>query len=86
MDWLQVLAIVLQLSDTALTCKTLNDGGRELNPVFGKNPTCTRIAAVKGAALLAIPLTPKRYRKAVVIGNIASGGTGLGLTVVLRLK
>lgn len=42
----------LVAADIALTCAILADGGRELNPLFGRNASCGRIAAIKGGVSL----------------------------------
>jgi len=38
----------LAATDVALTCVILAKGGREANPIYGKNATCGRIAAIRG--------------------------------------
>lgn len=38
----------LAVADVALTCAVLAKGGRELNPIYGKNASCGRIAAIRG--------------------------------------
>lgn len=38
----------LAAADIGLTCAILADGGREMNPIYGKDATCGRIAAIRG--------------------------------------
>ncbi len=37
----------LNAADVATTCIVLGKGGRELNPVFGHDPSCAKIAGIK---------------------------------------
>lgn len=49
-----VLLVLLSAADIRLTSKVLALGGRELNPVYGKMPSLSRLIAVRviGLALL----------------------------------
>lgn len=63
----------LAAADIALTCALLSKGGRELNPIYGKNADCGRIAAIRGGiavlqyvlARRAIERDPHRAGKAL---------------------
>ena len=84
-EWLTILAIVAQLSDAALTCRTLSQGGVERNPVLGKRPSCGKVVGIKGAALFLIPVAPKgRWRTTMQLSNIASGSIGVPLPLMWR--
>ena len=48
----------LSAADVATTCIALSQGGREANPIYGKNANCGRIAGIKGG-LVAVPLFHK---------------------------
>lgn len=37
----------LSAVDAMLTCEILADGGRELNPIYGKRPSCEKVVAIK---------------------------------------
>ena len=57
-NFLIALAFVAQLSDAALTCRTLaQPGGYEANPMLPQS--CKGVVAYKAASLAAIPLMPK---------------------------
>lgn len=43
----------LVAADIGLTCAILARGGRERNPIYGKNASCGRIAAIRGVASIA---------------------------------
>lgn len=63
-----ILAIVLSAGlDAATTCMGLSRGLVELNPLYGQQPSCSRVILIKGTAttgaLFAIQALPKRHRK-----------------------
>ena len=83
--YLITLAFALQLADGAQTCVGLRHGAVELNPVFGRRPSCARVMGTKGAALALIPIARKgKWRNTMIAANIASGA--LGITITLYIK
>lgn len=81
----------LNIADVALTCVILSRGGRELNPIYGKNASCGTIAAFKGGlgllhwliARRRIEVDPAGSTKAINIGMIIQGlAVGWNLTQV----
>ncbi len=80
-----VLAIAVQLSDAAQTCRAVSRGAVELNPLLGQRPSCAKVVLVKGAGLSLIPIARKgRWRNTMIAANIGSGGVGISLTLYLR--
>lgn len=43
----------LNALDAAQTCHILGNGGRELNPILGSHPSCTKVVAFKLASSVA---------------------------------
>ncbi len=80
------VALAVQLTDVSMTCHTLRHGGVELNPIFGRRPTCSRVALVKAATLIPIPFLRGRARTAVVLANITGGTIGVSMTIYYRKR
>lgn len=85
MDWLRLLAVLVNLADAAQTCELLNKGGRELNPLLPQS--CKGVIAVKMAAITPLFVLPdSRFRRTWTIGVLVGGSVGTGVTLLLRLK
>jgi hypothetical protein len=41
----------LAATDIAMTCTILADGGREINPLLGRNPSCGKLIAVRSGII-----------------------------------
>lgn len=79
------LALLAQTADAALTCRTLAEGGREVNPALVRvgATSCAPIVAVKVGAVAAIPLFPKGPWRRVYMGTLVASGA-VGVTFTLR--
>ena len=91
MDMLQILAVVLQLVDAGNTCYSVKHGMHEANPVivklFSAKPSCTQMFAFKGAILAPMFILPKgKFKTAITIGNIGSGGIGVSVSLYNRSR
>ena len=82
-NFLIALAFVAQLSDAALTCRTLaKPGGYEANPILPQS--CAGVVGYKAASLAAIPLTRGKWRTAITIANLGAGTAGVSFTLAWR--
>lgn len=79
---LLLLALTLQTADGVNTCRGLERGGRELNPVLGQS--CFRLAAVKAAVFLPVPILSRPARR-LYLGALATAG-GVGFTVTWAIN
>lgn len=77
---LLLAGLVLSASlDVGTTCVGVNRGYLEMNPIYGSNPSCTRVALTKAAGTGALVLlTPKKHRKAAFITVIAVNAAVVG--------
>jgi hypothetical protein len=51
-DTRQIAFYALNAVDVAQTCRILAEGGRELNPIYGSNPSCERVIGTKVIGLV----------------------------------
>lgn len=79
MDWLQILALVVQLADLSTACYALTKPGvYEGNLLVGRHPSCTRLVLTKAAFIAPIFVLPKGpFRLGFTIGAIGFGGVGI---------
>ena len=77
-QFLVALALVLQASDAAATCRTLARGGIERNPILPQS--CPAIVAIKAGTLAPLVFLKGPKRTVWAVAMSASGGVGLVLS------
>lgn len=70
----------LAAADIALTCVLLSKGGRELNPIYGKNADCGRIAAIRGGVAVLQYVLARR----VIERDPHGAGKALNVTIAIQ--
>ncbi len=76
------LAVVFQGLDAGVTCHTLRQGGKELNPLLPQS--CAGIVAMKAAFTAPVFVLKGKHRMIWSVAMIGSGGVGLTVTLVRK--